>query len=206
MILVVSHRESERRYLSRILAGAGFAAIAVASLEDAEAATIDRTPSVMIADLGREPGIEPGAVRNSIAVYFETPIEVPVIAIVPKRCAELGTAALAAGAIDVLFRPLVERELLIRLRSVLKRWHVAMTPAPLIDGKLTLVENKILAHLDARRGKPVANDELIGHLGGIHSVAHLRLLIAGLRQKLHLHSPPRSIATVRGVGYSLIVD
>lgn len=123
-----------------------------------------------------------------------------------KCCAELGTAALAGGAIDVLFRPLVARELLIRLRSVIKRWHVAMTPAPLTDGKLTQIETRILSHLEAQRGTPVATDELIEHLGGVHNIARLRLLIAGLRQKLHLHSPATSIATIRGVGYSLIVD
>lgn len=81
-----------------------------------------------------------------------------------------------------------------------------MTHAPLTDGKLTLVENKILSHLEAQRGEPVAIEELIGHLGGVHTVARLRLIIAGLRQKLHLHSPAKSIATVRGVGYSLVVD
>ena len=205
-VLIVSRGESERRYLGRILVGAGFAAIAAASLEEAEAATIDRAPSAMIADLGREPRIEPGAVRLSIAACFELPIEVPVIAVIPKCCAELGTAALAGGAIDVLFRPLVERELLIRLRSVLKRWHVAMTPAPVRDGKLTQVENRILSYLEGQVGKAVANDELIDHLDGIHNIARLRLLIAGLRHKLHLHAPAKSIATVRGIGYSLIVD
>ena len=206
VVLIVSRGESDRRYLARVLSGAGFAAIAAATLEEAEAATVDRTPSAMIADLGREPRIGPVAVRHSIAACCELPIEVPVIAVIPECCAELGTAALAGGAIDVLFRPLVERELLIRLRSVLKRWHVAMTPAPSIDGRLTQVENKILTYLEGQLGRPVANHELIDHLDGIHSIARLRLLIAGLRQKLHLLSPAKSIATVRGVGYSLIVD
>jgi DNA-binding response OmpR family regulator len=205
-IIVVSHGETDRRTITRILAGAGFAPIGVGSLHEIDQAADGKAPLAIVADLGREAGLEPRVVRNSISAYFNLPIEVPVIAIIPECCADLGTAALAGGAIDVLFRPLVERELLIRLRSVVKRWQVAMTRAPSTDGKLTLVESKILTRLEAQCGRSVANEELIDHLGGVHNIARLRLLIASLRRKLHVHAPTKSIATIRGVGYSLIVD
>jgi len=126
-----------------------------------------------------------------------------------------------AGADDVVIKPFSVRELLLRIRAILKRTGARKvvrdetTFGPLrldipghrawVDGKevqLTVLEFKLLATLMARRGRVQGRDRLLSDVWGYQPEVTSRTVdthIKRLREKLGLAG--EFIETVRGVGY-----
>lgn len=129
---------------------------------------------------------------------------------------------LEMGADDYITKPFSPREVVARLKSVLRRssGHTEAS-APLsvglvsldqdsrkvtLDGKevtLTATEFDLLAFLMSRPGRVFSRDELLSHVWGYASVVGTRTVdvhVAQLRGKFGDLNP---IRTVRGVGYSV---
>jgi DNA-binding response OmpR family regulator len=202
-ILIVSKGDSERRALARILASAGFVAIATASIEEASIILEDQRPAAIVADLGRGESIHPSLIQSSISACVEHLSDTPVIALVGKSCTELGSAALAGGAVDVVFRPLIERDLLLCLRSIIRRRQISDSAT---SCELTPREQRVLDYFEQRNGTVVTHGDALGHLGDGYSIATLRLVISDLRRKLEASASATSISTVRGIGYRVFID
>lgn len=129
---------------------------------------------------------------------------------------------LEMGADDYITKPFSPREVVARLKSVLRRSNgkteaslpISVGPVTLdqdtrkvtLDGQevtLTATEFDLIAFLMSRPGRVFSRDELLSHVWGYASVVGTRTVdvhVAQLRGKFGDLNP---IRTVRGVGYSV---
>lgn len=148
---------------------------------------------------------------------------VPVIMLTAKGDETDRVVGLELGADDYIAKPFSPRELLARMRAVLRRAKPdavseRLTVADIsidvtsrevkVAGKpieLTGLEFDILVALVRRAGRVVSRDALLSEAGRTDVVVSERTVdvhISHLRQKLG-DDPPKLIKTVRGVGYVL---
>lgn len=151
---------------------------------------------------------------------------VPVIMLTARGDETDRVVGLELGADDYVGKPFSPRELLARLRAVLRRSRPEVMSEQLTTGDivvdvpartatlkgalldLTGIEFDILVALVRRAGRVVPRDALLSEAGRSDVVVGERTVdvhISHLRQKLN-DDPPRLIKTVRGVGYVLTKD
>lgn len=151
---------------------------------------------------------------------------VPVIVLTARNTAAVRADWLDAGADDSLSKPVSPRELLARLRAILRRRHAPVTGEDLRAGPLALdlstglaqvgpqrialtpLEFNLLAALVRRAGRVVRRTSLLSLVGRQHAPIGERTVdvhIARLRKKLGAAERGfgKCIGTVRGVGYVL---
>ncbi len=154
---------------------------------------------------------------------------VPVIMLTAKGEEEDRVRGLELGADDYVTKPFSPRELVSRVRAVLRRTQMPSTPMhELIEVddrlkidfdrreiwvedelvKLRPTEYRLLYHLVQNAGWVVPHEQLLAKVWGYEyrdETHYLRLYINYLRQKLELDpSNPVYIQTERGVGYRFI--
>ncbi len=151
---------------------------------------------------------------------------VPVIMLTARGDETDRVVGLELGADDYVAKPFSPRELLARLKAVLRRSRPEVLSEELAAGdvkvdigsrivnvkgaaiELTGIEFDILVALMRRAGRVVPRDALLSEAGRSDVVVGERTVdvhISHLRQKLG-DDPPRLIKTVRGVGYVLARD
>lgn len=149
---------------------------------------------------------------------------VPVIVLTARNAASVRADWLDAGADDSLSKPVSPRELLARLRAILRRRHARVTGEDLRAGPLLLelstgvarvgservtltpLEFDLLAALVRRAGRVVRRHSLLGLVGRQHTPVGERTVdvhVARLRKKLGAAERGfgKCISCVRGVGY-----
>lgn len=151
---------------------------------------------------------------------------VPVIMLTARGDETDRVVGLELGADDYVAKPFSPRELLARVRAVLRRSRPEVMSEALAAGDisvdiparvatragqpvdLTGIEFDILVALMRRAGRVVPRDALLSEAGRGDVVVGERTVdvhISHLRQKLG-DDPPQLIKTVRGVGYVLTKD
>ncbi len=146
---------------------------------------------------------------------------IPVIMLTARGDETDRVVGLEIGADDYVAKPFSPRELLARLKAVLRRSRPEVVSEQLQVGQvnadvparvatlagkpmdLTGIEFDILVALMRRAGRVVPRDALLSEAGRGDVVVGERTVdvhISHLRQKLN-DDPPRLIKTVRGVGY-----
>jgi len=153
----------------------------------------------------------------------------PVIMLTARGEEDDRVRGLELGADDYVTKPFSPRELVSRVRAVLRRTEI---PAPaekstihvderlsinldrrevLLEGKpvkLRPTEFRLLYHLVQNAGWVVPHDQLLAKVWGYEyreETHYLRLYINYLRQKLELDpANPKYILTERGVGYRFV--
>ena len=154
---------------------------------------------------------------------------VPVIMLTARGEEDDRVRGLELGADDYVTKPFSPRELVSRVKAVLRR---AETPAPaqkaaiqvderlqidfdrreiFVEGqlvKLRPTEFRLLYHLVSKAGWVVPHDQLLAKVWGYEyrdETHYLRLYINYLRQKLEADpAHPKYILTERGVGYRFV--
>lgn len=151
---------------------------------------------------------------------------VPVLVLSVRAGEDDKIGALDAGADDYLTKPFSGRELLARVRAVLRRTPAGSEPAVVsfgdievdqsarvvrragVEVHLTAKEYGLLRLLVQYRGRVVTHRQILRVLWGPNAeeqTHYLRVHMAHLRQKLEAepHSP-RHLRTEAGIGYRLV--
>jgi DNA-binding response OmpR family regulator len=163
----------------------------------------------------------PGMDGLEVCKRIRTKSRIPVLMLTAKGDETDRVVGLELGADDYLPKPFSPRELLARLRAVLRRAQPSAVADRLeaggvsvdvagrevrVEGKLvdlTGLEFDLLVALVRRAGRVIPRDALLGEAGRSDTVVGERTVdvhISHLRQKLG-DAGTRLIKTVRGVGY-----
>lgn len=161
--------------------------------------------------------------------------DIPIIMLTARDTEIDRVVGLELGADDYVVKPFSVRELIARVKNVLRRTTLPADPAmsrPVRVGKLTIdpasrqgrwgdlelelttLEFDLLSYLARHTGQVLSREQLLQQVWGYDYLGDLRAVDAAikrLRQKLREVSLREStadtevIATVRGVGYKLVV-
>jgi DNA-binding response OmpR family regulator len=205
--------EMERLYLQQ----AGFG-VHVAGDGHAGLADIRRlAPVAAIVDIGL-PGLDGTEVVRRLRADGDW---VPVIFVTAHDSEVDRVVGLELGADDYVTKPFSPRELVARVKGLVRRSAAPATGAPLRAGRieldaatrrvraggapveLTTTEFDLLAHLLSRPGQVFTREQLLSAVWGIADYSGTRTVdvhVAQLRAKL---GDPDPIRTVRGVGYAI---
>lgn len=179
-----------------------------------------QAPDGIILDLGL-PDMEGTEVIKQLREWSK----VPVLVLSVREGEEDKIAALDAGADDYLTKPFSGRELLARVRAILRRMPAASEPAVLKIGHLEIDQAARIVrrdgaevHLTAKeyalfqllvqhRGKVVTHRQILRELWGPNAeenTHYLRVHMTHLRQKLETDPhAPKHLKTDAGIGYRL---
>ncbi len=152
--------------------------------------------------------------------------KVPILVLSVRADEEDKIGALDAGADDYLTKPFGSRELLARLRAILRRNQASSEPAIIRFGdvevdqaarsvrrggeeiRLTAKEYSFLHLLVQHRGKVVTHRQILREIWGPNAeenTHYLRVHMAHLRQKLEeFPNRPQFLRTDAGIGYRLL--
>ena len=221
-VLVVDDEEEMRRALKTGLVHSEFEVRAAADGPDALATAAAWTPDVMLLDLGL-PGMSGLEVLSRLRARGDR-TAVIVVSVMPGEQDKV--RALELGADDYVVKPFGMRELLARIRAVLRRQAASGAVEPVIEAgelrvdlarrevsvsgrqvHLTPTEYEVLRVLALRAGQPVTHTSLLREVWGDYAIGdryNTRYVVAQLRRKLGDDAAhPRYISSVPGVGYRL---
>ena len=219
-ILVVDDEKPLAQMVATYLARAGFdtaqAHTGPRALEEARRFA----PDVIVLDLGL-PGMDGLEVCREIRSFSDCYI----LMLTARGSEEDKITGLATGADDYITKPFSIRELVTRVRAVLRRPRTTTMAAPITTGELavdigahdvrvngvpvalTRTEFELLVALVLRRDRALSRQELVTEVWDISWVGDERIIdvhIGNLRRKLGSDSRGRGfIETVRGVGYRM---
>ena len=219
-VLIVEDEHDMLELLDVNLRAAGFETLLAGSGERALALVRERIPDVVLLDLMLPdvPGTEVCRQIRSDPLTRDVPV-----VICTARADEVDRiVGFELGAADYVTKPFSMRELVLRLRAVLRRLagggggerpRDRIGPVQIdvdahrcsIDGvevELTRIEFRLLVTLAARLGRVQPREQLLADVWGMGSEVETRTLdthVKRLREKL---GPARDLLeTVRGIGY-----
>lgn len=224
-ILVVDDDDRLRALLQRFLRDNGFVVSVAASAQAARQLMQSIAFDAMVLDI-----MMPGETGLSFIESLRRSSDMPVLLISAKGEADDRIGGLELGADDYLSKPFDPRELVARLRSILRRqtgpaqatdvapansitfgrFRFDMDRAELHEGealvRLAPGESQLLMQLAKASGEAVAREEL-GDGSGDVTTRSIDVQIARLRRKIEENPRfPRYLQTIRGVGYVLLSD
>lgn len=224
-ILLVDDETSIQRAVAPLLRSRGYDVEIASTGAEALRFVSDRAPDLIVLDLGL-PDIEGTEVCRRIRENLQTPI-----IILSARGAEADKVnALDLGADDYVTKPFSPRELIARVRAILRRARVAEAGRPravndeiLREGDITINltsyevrkgdqpleltprEFELLRFLMAHAGQVFSRESLLEEVWGYDYYGDVRTVdvtVRRLREKLEENTArPEYIKTRRGVGY-----
>lgn len=222
LIAIIEDDESVRRSLVLNLELEGFKTVCGADGEEGVRLVKEKSPDLIILDvmMPRKDGLE--ACREIRGAGISTPL-----ILLTARTTEVDRVlGLDLGADDYLGKPFGMRELIARVKALLRRSRITNQVDQIqfdqvaIDFKaykaernqkpleLSAREYRLLRYLVAKRGSVVTRDELLDEVWGYNSYPSTRTVdnhIARLRQKIEDDvESPKHILTVHGVGYKFV--
>ncbi len=207
--LVTWHLESE-----------GYHALKCADGKKGLEAAIDEKPNLVVLDL-MLPGMDGLEVCKTMK-RNQTTSDIPVIMLTAKGEEVDRIVGFELGADDYMVKPFSPRELLLRIRAVLKRYEQPLEQNPAIlrhrdltvepenykvfikdqQIRLTVTEFNLLLELLQNKGRVRSRERLLDRVWGYQFEGYDRTVdthIRRLRQKIKPYA--EDIETVRGVGY-----
>jgi two-component system response regulator RegX3 len=218
-VLVVEDEESYSDALTYMLRKEGFE-VAIATNGDDALDEFDRTGAdIVLLDL-----MLPGTPGTEVCRQLRQMSNVPVIMVSAKDTEVDKVVGLELGADDYITKPYSPRELVARVRAVLRRGQEAeLVPATLESGRvrmdverhvvtvegdevrLPLKEFELLEMFLRNTGRVLTRGQLIDRIWGADYVGDTKTLdvhVKRLRAKVEPDpANPRFLVTVRGLGY-----
>ncbi|MCT4621346.1 MAG: response regulator transcription factor [Marinisporobacter sp.] len=224
-VLVVDDEQHIIELIQFNLESHGYEVITSENGEDAIAVAEEKMPDVIILDL-MLPGIDGFEACKRIRSNEKTR-KIPIIMLTAKGEEMDKVLGLELGADDYLTKPFSVRELIARIKAVLRRFeeipkeviklvkvndividvekHEVMKNGELIE--LTLKEFELLKILAKNRGKVLSRNFLLDEVWGYDYFGETRTVdvhIRHLRKKIEDNDKyPIYIETIRGIGYKM---
>jgi two-component system phosphate regulon response regulator PhoB len=220
-VLIIEDEPDIRKTIEYNLSKESYSVFQASSISEGEKAIAEQKIDVIILDLMLPDGSGLTLCRD---IKSETKTKnIPVIILTAKTDEVDRVVGFELGADDYVTKPFSVRELILRVKAVLKRTSLSDTKTDQseasfgglklnfdahevhVNGKevqLTALEFKLLKHLVDRRGRVQTRDQLLEDVWGYSSEVTTRTVdthIKRLREKLG--SIGDYIQTIRGVGY-----
>lgn len=219
-VLVVDDEKPLAQMVATYLERAGFSVAQAHTGIDAVDKARRFSPDVIVLDLGL-PGMDGLEVCRQVRSFSDCYI----LMLTARGSEDDKIAGLTTGADDYITKPFGVRELVTRVRAVLRRPRVTTMNAPLVVGDLVIdpiahqarvngsvvdltgTEFALLFALALRPGQALSRHDLVTEVWDTSWVGDERIVdvhIGNLRRKLGPDSRGRGfIETVRGVGYRM---
>jgi DNA-binding response OmpR family regulator len=220
-ILVVEDEPQIATLVRDYLEHAGFAVLLAGDGGGALAVARTRRPDAIVLDLGL-----PVVDGLDVVRALRRDSAVPIVVLTARGDEADRVAGLELGADDYVVKPFSPKELVARVRAVLRRVEAAARPAErLIAGdqeldqprrrvtvggrpvQLTQTEFEVLATLAREPGRVFTRGQLLDAVHGFSLETYERAIdghVKNLRRKLEPDpGAPRYVRTVHGVGYAL---
>jgi two-component system KDP operon response regulator KdpE len=224
LILVVDDEPRMINFMRMNLELEGTRVISAPNGKEALERVREELPDVVLLDI-MMPGMDGFETLRRIREFSQT----PVLILTAKDQEEDRIKGLELGADDYVGKPFSHRELVSRIRAVLRR-HYAPPPTPqssvqvddrltidfarrevLVDGErvnLRPTEYRLLYHLVQNAGYVMTHEQLLTRVWGPEyrdETHYLRLYVTYLRQKIEQDpARPKYILNERGVGYRFV--
>lgn len=219
-ILVVDDEPRIAALVRDYLEQAGFAVLVAGDGRNALVLARSRRPDLVVLDLGL-----PGLDGLDVARALRRDSDVPILMLTARTEEADRVAGLELGADDYVTKPFSPREIVARVRAILRRTEIATTladapirvldveldPARLrvsIAGRpvdLTPTEFALLSTLARQPGRVFTRSQLLDVIHGVAFEAYERAIdghVRNLRRKLEPDpAHPRYLLTVHGAGY-----
>jgi two-component system response regulator RegX3 len=218
-VLVVEDEESYREALSYMLSKEGFEVVEAHDGETGIAEFDRRGADIVLLDL-----MMPGLPGTEVCRQLRLRGPVPVIMLTARDSEVDKVVGLELGADDYVTKPFSHRELVARMRAVLRRGQDAELMPDVIEAvgvrmdvgrhevsvngeriRLALKEFELLEMLLRNAGRVMTRGQLIDRIWGADYVGDTKTLdvhIKRLRTKIEPDpAKPRYLVTVRGLGY-----
>lgn len=228
-LLLVDDEASLREPLADYLSRQGFAVRQVADASKARSALLEETPDLVLLDI-----MMPGEDGISLCRHLVESKNLPVIFITAKGEAMDRIVGLEIGADDYVVKPFEPRELVARIRSVLRRAGKAATPDAAVEAHyqfdgwqldplkrrlqdpegtvvpISTAEFRLLVALLDHPNQVMDRDRLLDMVQGREAHLFDRAVdnqVSRLRRKIEADSRnPKLIQTVWGGGYMLAAE
>ena len=223
-VLVVDDEENIRMLVKFNLEKAGYEVLEASDGNKAIETAVNSTPDIVILDL-MLPGIDGLEVCRNLKRHPRT-AALPIIMLTAKSDEIDRVIGLELGADDYMTKPFSQRELVARIKAVLRRSNVAVgNGEELLLGRLRMNFSQYEAWLDNEKldltpkeyemlkllaenaGKVFSREQLLEKIWGYEYFGDTRTVdvhVRHLRAKLErVPEMAEAIETVRGVGYRL---
>ena len=222
-ILVVDDDRRLRSLLQRFLRESGFVVSVAKDAFEARERLMQYKFSLLVVDvmMPEETGLE-------FVEKLRQSSDVPVIMLTAMGDIDNRIDGLEKGADDYIGKPFEPKELILRIKNILKRAtkNITEKPQKIMLGDCTFdltsktlvkqsgdvihitpVEQSLMMLLGEKTGQVFSRDKLADILGAGQSPRSIDVQITRLRKKIENDSKnPRYLQTVRGCGYMLISD
>jgi len=166
----------------------------------------------------------PGQSGYELTEEIKKTIQVPIILLTAKGEVENRIKGLELGADDYIGKPFEPKELLLRIKNIIKNKNKLdlsskhfVGQAEINLNKMTInfnnkirkinnAEKKVLIEMLSNPGKTFSRGE-IGKISGINQERSIDVMVTRLRQKLESDPKnPKYLQTIRGSGYVLWIE
>lgn len=220
-ILIVEDEPAIREMVVMTLEMAGFESLQAADVSEAHQQVVDHRPSLILLDW-MLPGDKSGVDFCRMLKNDELLSEIPVIMLTAKSEEDSKVYGLDAGADDYMTKPFSTRELISRIKAVLRRSSAMSSDKPIEIGPLSLdtksqrvtaagkvidvgpTEYRLLAFFMSHPERAYTRTQLLDQVWGGNVYIEDRTIdvhIKRLRKLLRPYDCDTLIQTVRGTGY-----
>ena len=227
VIMIVEDESAIIEFLSAKLKTQGYRTLKAMNGQDAISFATSYCPDLVLLDLGL-PDMDGMEVLKSIREWSN----IPVVIISARHEEKIIVSALDHGADDYITKPFNNSILMARVRTALRKGHIAKIKKSdvnqsfrlgdlhidydkrvvTVEGKevhMTLIEYRIIVLLSLNAGTALTHEFLCREIWGpyVNKTNALRVNVANLRRKIEKDTAePQYILTEIGVGYRMLEE